>query len=147
MEKAEFNTNSPFNLFFEAVDSKNKPLKNTGLKLGYEDSLLFVKHAAYDFFDTSILIYIENSPQDNIVHVGLEWDNLKDLDTDYNNQILNHYEKLTHIICSDILKWLRSNKAYRWVIYGMSNHINKVEKITLTNYIPELPEVIKNWKE
>lgn len=146
MENIKFDINIPFTLFFEAVDSKKGKIKGSELVIDYDESVTFITHAAYDFFDTSFLIYNNKSLQNDPVEFeGLEWDDLRYIGTDYNQNIINHYEKSP--VSHKIQQWLKVHKAFRWVIWGESEKIEEVRQIFLSDYIEDLPDVIKNWKD
>lgn len=148
MDAVKFDINTPFTLFFEAIDSQKRKVKGSELVIEHDESKAFVTHAAYDFFDSSFLVYNNKLLQSSIVEFeGLEWDDLRYIGTDYNRNILNHYEKLPHAISRKILKWLDDYKDYRWSIWGESEKVEEVQQIFLSDYIKDLPDVIKNWKD
>lgn len=146
MNKTEFNIDVPFSLTFEAFDKEHRSIKGTRTTFNYEISKLFIQKAAYEFYDTSVLIYQDRKVQvKSVEHVGLEWDDLNDIETEYNVSILNHYESSNNPLLNGVLKWLKNNLSNRWVIYGEFNSVNDIKQISLNNYIDNLPERMKGW--
>ncbi|UJF17242.1 hypothetical protein L0B53_00245 [Vibrio sp. SS-MA-C1-2] len=141
-----FDITTEFNLIFEAVDRNKQIIPDSRLVLEHKESITIIRHAAYDFFDTSFIVYNDRKEELNSISFdGLAWDDLRYLDTEYNQTIIRHYQNLN--ISSVFIEWLDRYKDFRWKIYGQSAQISEARRIYLSEFISDLPDIIKNWDE